>query len=987
MSGFSYPKGSEWRKWDLHVHTPESVHNQFEGKDKDEKWGKFLDAVEATDISVLGATDYFSIEGYRILKENKKNGRLKDIDLILPNVELRIIPVTDDNRAINLHFIFSPDIVDELESKFFSKLKFHYADEDFYCVKDNLVKLGRTYKGDDSLEEHKAYEEGILQFKTNIDDLRDIFDSYPRLKERTIVAVSNSNKDGASGIQHSSLAATREGVYRFADIIFSGNPSDRIYFLGDGSDPQEEIKRKYTCLKPCIHGSDAHSIDRIGNPDHNRFCWIKADPNFEGLKQVIYEPDERVHIGEEPPEKFDREKVLKSIKIQNSNNWFEDKTIELNDGLISVIGGKGTGKTALLDLLAYTTGGYEKDERSFLKKAIKELKGASLIVEWDDDSQDEIEIEGKIEPKTEERKIRYLSQSFVEKLCSVDGRENLKVQIENVIFQNIPKEQKASYSNFKDYKNAQLKVITDKKNRVRKQLDGINFRIYETNELISKKKDFLAKIEKTESESTRIKKELDRLSSSLKGSEEQKRKFDDYNKLNERKSELEQEVSRLNSLILKVEDIENKIFQLTKDFTAFVEELKTDLHTIQVESEIIDQVELVLYPQKIREKIKEKKRDFRINTEEKKSELEELEEKIKRLTEELDFEKSKQKKIEDLNNQLGHNKGWLESLKNDLRKIEEAEQYYPNLTQERKDLFGEFLDILFEEKNKLTEIYSPISSDIEENTEKSSDLFEFSAKFNFDFESMVDKGDKLIDHNKRGRFYNRTKSAFKDEINDQMFEINSENKNISDHDKNSVNNFLEEVERLFLKDKDGNKHTIASQLKKKYTEYDFYNWLYSTDYYYITYSIKFNDVELENLSPGQRGVALLILYLDLDKEDTRPILIDQPEENLDNRSVYEILVDYFRKAKKRRQVITVTHNPNLVVNTDSEQIIVANFDKERMGQSSFISYVSGSLENTFIDNSVSSYLEKQGIREHICEILEGGKEAFEKREQKYGFQR
>ena len=125
--------------------------------------------------------------------------------------------------------------------------------------------------------------------------------------------------------------------------------------------------------------------------------------------------------------------------------------------------------------------------------------------------------------------------------------------------------------------------------------------------------------------------------------------------------------------------------------------------------------------------------------------------------------------------------------------------------------------------------------------------------------------------------------------------------------------------------------------------------------------------------------------MDLDEEDKRPILIDQPEENLDNRSVFNTIVRYFRNAKKRRQVIIVTHNPNLVVNTDSEQIIVADFDRGLEKQSSKIGYVSGSLENTFKDDSAHIIIEKQGIRDHVCEVLEGGKEAFEKRERKYGF--
>ncbi len=132
-------------------------------------------------------------------------------------------------------------------------------------------------------------------------------------------------------------------------------------------------------------------------------------------------------------------------------------------------------------------------------------------------------------------------------------------------------------------------------------------------------------------------------------------------------------------------------------------------------------------------------------------------------------------------------------------------------------------------------------------------------------------------------------------------------------------------------------------------------------------------------------MALLILFLELDEEDRRPILIDQPEENLDNRSVFNTLVKYFRNAKERRQVIIVTHNPNLVVNTDSEQIMVANFDRSVEKQNSRIGYVCGSLENTFKDDAASIMIERQGIREHVCEILEGGREAFEKRERKYGF--
>ena len=78
---------------------------------------------------------------------------------------------------------------------------------------------------------------------------------------------------------------------------------------------------------------------------------------------------------------------------------------------------------------------------------------------------------------------------------------------------------------------------------------------------------------------------------------------------------------------------------------------------------------------------------------------------------------------------------------------------------------------------------------------------------------------------------------------------------------------------------------------------------------------------------------------------TRPLIVDQPDENLDNESIYKLLTSYFKIAKTRRQVILITHNPNLVVNGDSEQVIVASCDRLENGLP-HIKYQSGSLETT-----------------------------------------
>jgi len=88
-----------------------------------------------------------------------------------------------------------------------------------------------------------------------------------------------------------------------------------------------------------------------------------------------------------------------------------------------------------------------------------------------------------------------------------------------------------------------------------------------------------------------------------------------------------------------------------------------------------------------------------------------------------------------------------------------------------------------------------------------------------------------------------------------------------------------------------------------------------------------------------------------------------------------------------RQIILVTHNANLVVSTDSENIIVANQSGQQVGKDkreSVFEYVSGALEFSFVKPDENGILYQYGIREHVCDILEGGEDAFLKREQKYG---
>lgn len=144
----------------------------------------------------------------------------------------------------------------------------------------------------------------------------------------------------------------------------------------------------------------------------------------------------------------------------------------------------------------------------------------------------------------------------------------------------------------------------------------------------------------------------------------------------------------------------------------------------------------------------------------------------------------------------------------------------------------------------------------------------------------------------------------------------------------------------------------------------FAQWLFSADH--IRYGIDYDGVVIRKLSPGTRGIVLLLLYLALDDSDSRPLVIDQPGENLDPKSVFDELVNLFIEAKWHRQVIVVTHNANLVINTDADQIIIAEAGPHPQGSLPPITYRSGGLENA-------------EIRKAVCDILEGGEGAFKER--------
>ena len=159
--------------------------------------------------------------------------------------------------------------------------------------------------------------------------------------------------------------------------------------------------------------------------------------------------------------------------------------------------------------------------------------------------------------------------------------------------------------------------------------------------------------------------------------------------------------------------------------------------------------------------------------------------------------------------------------------------------------------------------------------------------------------------------------------------------------------------------------SVDSQVKGGQTE-ELYDYLFQLEYLQPVFQLTLDGRRLNELTPGEKGYMLIVFYLFLDRENI-PLVIDQPEENLDNQSVFELMLPCLRDAKQRRQLIVVTHNPNLAVVCDADQVIRARINKTR-GYA--VTYSGGSIESP--DTNAD-----------IVQVLEGTLPAFDNRDTKY----
>jgi ABC-type lipoprotein export system ATPase subunit len=989
------PKGSNWRKWDLHIHSPASIIQHYGTHDSHKTWEKFISDLESLpeDFKVIGINDYNFIEGYKKVCEYKSNGRLPNIDLILPVVELRIDKFvgTDDWRRINFHIIFSDELTpDEIQAQFLNAIESFYQLSPEYVdtvqwngvhTPESLAELGRaihqTVPDSEKAKFTDFLDVGFNNLNCSTERVAELL-KRSRFENKYITAIGRSEWECMKWTPQS--IASKKSFINGVDVVFTASESIEAYYKGKQNLINQSVNSRL------LHCSDAHYFSSNKNTSQrigHSYTWIKANPTFDGLKHALAEFDERVFIGKVPPKiesvKANPRKYIDSITVEKLPNskvtstWFQNVgTIPLNAGLVSVVGNKGSGKSALTDIIGLLGNSKNQKHFSFLEKnRFKNAKdkladGFVAKVRWADGQEDERNLNESIK-ETEAELVRYIPQRFFETICNDIAKEDnqFEIELQQVIFSHIPVTDRHDCTSLKELVKTKTVEIQDSLNLIKNEMSHLNAEICDIEQKL--------RLEYRESLENKIAEKLKELAAYQKTKpQEIKKPKDNQNK--ELSEEVEAKNIQIRNLVQQETETQIKLKEQS-DLSAKYEKAISQIANFQIrfnsDKTKFDDLELPIFFSDVV--------TIKIDT----SKLEALSEEAKQLKEELEkVLVDIPSRRETLNNELAT---LTERLNQPQKEFQEYEKSLAEWQSREREIIGDEsklnslkyfqhliddlagypiqLKILKEQRReKSLEIYAKIAEfgSIYRSLYKSVQDFiendELANKFDLKFDVSIierDFSEKLlakIRQNLSGKFFHGGSTRIIDEL-------------VGRYDFNKTEDvvlFLTEVEGLF-EDEDTEK-LVKCEVP------ELYNFIFSLSYLKPTYQLKLFGKGIEQLSPGERGHLLLVFYLLVDDDD-RPLIIDQPEGNLDGQSIYETLVLAIKRAKQFRQIIIVTHNPNLAVVCDSEQIIHASIDRENENA---VCYKSGAIEDPL-------------LKKVVIDKLEGTPPAFDNRKAKYSF--
>lgn len=1004
-----WPRGSEWRKWDLHVHSPASYN--FKGD-----WNQFAIQLGNADCDVIGINDYFSVAGYKeVLRrlndpasatEGNKPYReaLEKLrsKTLLPVVECRMNNVVLNKNSkggarINFHLIFDPAVAVEDIETFLRSLK----------VKG--TSIGTRYDDPKFL-----HEEVSVDFNATCETLR----GDGNFKGRFIVWIPYNEYGGIDAINPATDKLFKEGLVSAADILGSSNKEQADFFLWkDAKFTQEQYRGWFGKRKPCIKGSDSHDVnDELGKlKDHNskpinKYCWIKADPTFNGLRQIVNEPEDRVCIGRIPPKleevQGNSTRYLSQVHIrkvpdaETDEAWFNCE-IPLNFDMVAVIGNKGSGKSALADVLALAGNTHcDANYFSFLTKDRfcerngRIAKQFEVVARWQDGTETVTSLYAKPDLNGVER-VKYIPQTYLEKVCTETepGQQSaFQEELRKVIFSHISdadRLNKESLQELIEYKteelNHQLSVYRQEISRVNSELvrleaKGTADHVAQLEAKLKLKQNELAvhvankptAVEKPNNFTpekqaiyTQIAAALDKENAALAD-------------LDEKISEHQNRQKTLTEHLALAKKLDGKLDNFAAEFSRLKQENAADCKKLSLDIEKI--IALTIDKKTLAEKqeslaTEKAKVDAALSDTAEASLIKAkaaCKARIKTHRDKLDEPNKQYQAYQEAVKSWEQQKSLIEgdAEKPHTVKFYEAQLKYVKeqlpkeiaaARKERIELAQKIHESIAAIKHVYDELFAPVQQLIEGSVlikegfklAFNSSIVERTFQRDF-FETYVTQG-------VAGSFCGKDKGAA------LLEEIRAE------HEFDDAESAIKFVEKIIsylehdMRSAQQGKMSIASQLRKHVELKQLYDYLWSFSYLEPEYSLKLDGKDLSHLSPGERGTLLLVFYLLVD-ESNEPIIVDQPEENLDNQTVYRLLIPVIKKVKKRRQIIMVTHSPNIAVVCDAEQIIHASIERTNGGNK--VTYALGSIESP-------------EMNKYLVDVLEGTRPAFDNRGSKY----
>jgi len=957
-------RGSEWRRWEPHIHAPGTVlNNQFGGSDP---WETYITALENASprIGAIAVTDYYVTDTYEEMVRRKAAGRLPHVELLFPNIELRL-EAAAKSGFINLHLLVSPEDPDHVAEihRILKRLQFGAHGDRFDCSRDELIRLGR--KANPALiDDRAALVHGVTQVKVSLDQLRQVLGQSDWARTNILIAVAGGSGDGTSGLQDAADKTVREEIEKLADVIFSSSPAQREFWLGQRALSVEQLRERYRGCKPCLHGSDAHAQAAVAAPTGDRYSWVKGAHTFDALRQACIDPAGRAFVGAEPPRTAMPSQVIAQVEAIDSP-WAATPTVPLNPGLVAIIGARGSGKTALADMIAagcdaIPPQGWGADEEvspSFLVRARPLLGNGRVKLSWGGGAEITRHLDGRdANGPLSFSRARYLSQQFVEDLCSSKGAsEGLIREIERVIFEAYPHDQRDGAVNFGELREHRTQRFQQARDREVESLTAISERIADEFEKEALVGTLTTQVNQKTALIAGYTADLAKLV--VKGTEAQAQRHAALNAAAQQHSSKVQALATQRRAFVAMQDeVKNtratKAPELLREARvrhagSFLSDTQWDdfllIYKGDVDQALIGYIAWADAEIAKINGVPPPPGDPNVALIANGADLSALplallRSEMTRLEQLISADAVIRNQYTALSQRIATENGALQTLKTRLEDAQGAEARRKALQIERDDAYQRLFDAVVSEEQALTDLYAPLM----QRLAASSGTLQ---KLSFSVTRFVDAAawagtaeEHLIDCRRSGPFYGRGSLVRLVETDlKPVWESGS-----ATDVRAAMSTFIATYTRNLLAHAP---FVPIQQAEFRAWSKRFAHWLFSTGHIAIRYQIAYDGVDIRKLSPGTRGIVLLLLYLALDDADDRPLIIDQPEENLDPKSVYDELVSLFIAAKTKRQVIMVTHNANLVINTDADQIIIADAGAHNDGGLPTITYRAGGLED------------------------------------------